>query len=192
MAKIKAVLIHGTFGDPEENWFPWLSNELQAQEIEVQCPRFPTPEEQTPKRWMEVFKREVGTLHDNMFLVGHSLGAAFILHLLEHSASHAKACFLVSGFIGELGQPTFDPINSPFFEKPFDWKQIKRNAGKVWMFQGSNDPYVPMVKARELASKLHADLRIIKDGGHLNAGAGFSVFPELRDRILAAVLNSGR
>jgi hypothetical protein len=40
----KFVIIHGTKGSPEGNWFPWLADFLRQQHAEVVVPRMPTPE----------------------------------------------------------------------------------------------------------------------------------------------------
>lgn len=38
-----AIIIHGTEGYPEENWFPWLKNELELIGYNVIVPQFPSP-----------------------------------------------------------------------------------------------------------------------------------------------------
>ncbi len=50
------IIIHGTGGDPNENWFPWLKSELEKLNCRVLFPKFPTPENQSLQNWLNVFK----------------------------------------------------------------------------------------------------------------------------------------
>ena len=46
------ILIHGSFGSPFVNWFPYLRKELESQEKIVYTPDFPTGVGyQTYKNW---------------------------------------------------------------------------------------------------------------------------------------------
>lgn len=36
------VLIHGSFGSPFVNWFPYLRKEIEKRDLEVYTPDFPT------------------------------------------------------------------------------------------------------------------------------------------------------
>jgi len=175
----RVVIIHGAYGSPEENWLPWLAEELQKQGREVLIPSFPTPKGQSLSTWRTSFSRQVGDLDKNMILVGHSLGVGFILNLLEQSTSPVLGCFLVSAFVGLLGLPEFDLINASFISKEFDWKRIKANAGFVRVYNGDNDPYVPLERGREIAERLGVILTVIQGGGHINASAGYTRFPKL-------------
>jgi len=38
-------IIHGSYGYPEENWFPWLKKELKKLGDRVFVPQFPIPKE---------------------------------------------------------------------------------------------------------------------------------------------------
>ena len=183
MENINFVIIHGAYGTPQENWFPWLKKQLKKKGFNVQAPQFPTPERQTPFEWKKVFRREVGELDKNTILIGHSLGSAFILSLLEDTDLSIMASFLVSAFLGSLGLPEFDVVNAPFFEKEFDWKKIHRNAGKVFVYNSDDDPYVPLNKGYEIADLLETNLIVIPKGGHINASAGFTSFPQLLENI---------
>lgn len=175
----RIVIIHGSYGNSTENWFPWLARQVRALGHEAILPDFPTPEHQTLKNWLRVFDSEIGKLTPNVVLIGHSLGVAFILRILELTKQPIAGSFLVSAFLGRLGLPDFDKVNADFVTKPVNWKRVRAAAGIVRVYNGDNDPYVPLSKGREIAKGLGVDLTVIKGGGHINAAAGYTQFPEL-------------
>ena len=176
---LKVAIVHGAYGEPEENWFPWLRRELESLGHDVTVPRFPTPEGQELSAWLQILDQEVGEYGPHLVMVGHSLGPALILRKLGQLEEPIRAAFLISGFIGELGLPDFDPLNANFFREPFDWERVRRNCQRFFVYNSDNDPYVPLTKGLELATNLHTDLRIVHDGGHINTAAGYTKFHRL-------------
>src|SRR5713226_1018540 len=77
------VIIHGSYGRPTENWFPWLAEQVQSYGHVVTIPALPTPAGQNIDAWKQAFREQVGALTPNMLLVGHSMGDRFTLRLLE-------------------------------------------------------------------------------------------------------------
>ncbi len=51
-------IFHGTEGYPEENWFPWLKEKLEAKGCKVFVPQFPSPigEPAAVTAWFDVLK----------------------------------------------------------------------------------------------------------------------------------------
>jgi len=177
---MKAFIIHGTYGNSDENWFPWLKEQLEKERYQVFIPKFPTPEEQSLDNWKKVLN-EYPDIDNNTILIGHSLGPAFILDILEKNK--AKAAFFVSGFIGLLDNEKFDVINRSFTDRNFNWEAIKENCPKFVMFHSNNDPYVPLKKAEELAQLLGIGVNVISDAGHFNKSSGYTTFPQLLETI---------
>jgi predicted alpha/beta hydrolase family esterase len=173
---MRFVIIHGAYGNPEENWSPWLREEL-SKLGEVIAPEFPTPEGQTLENWRNVFDES----DENTVLIGHSLGPAFILDLLERHK--AKAVFFVAPFIDNIDDPAFDEINKTFVNREFDWESIKKNCPKFVIYHSDNDPYVPLELAEKIANKLNVKINIIKDAGHFNTKAGYNKFERLLEDI---------
>lgn len=186
-SRSRVIVLHGAHGGPNTNWFPWLHAELNAKGIEVLRPRFPTPEGQFLQAWLKAYDCAVEPLPAApTILVGHSLGAAFALRLVERASRPFDGLFLAAGFIGALGLPDYDPINQSFFAGSFDWIAIRERRGRACRcWAGDKDPYVPLSRSQELADFLNAPLEVVPDGGHLNSETGFDTFPQLRNAILA-------
>ena len=196
------MILHGAYGRPDSNWFPWLAERVRAAGHEALLPRFPTPQGQSPEAWLDAYDRQVddAASRSRTVLVAHSLGVAFALRLAARAgiADPYRAAFLAAGFWGALNLPDYDPINAPFFA-PLDWEAVRAGCGSgVACYAGDDDPYVPLQFSREIAERLRAPLRIIHGGKHLNAETGMTTFPELAvdlDALLApptAAGSSGR
>lgn len=185
----RVIVIHGAHGGPETNWFPWLHTTLEAEGIEVVRPCFPTPEGQSLSAWFNAYDLMVGSLpFAPTVLVGHSLGAAFALRLIERAVEPVAGLFLAAGFVGALGLPDYDAINHSFFAAPFDWPAIRERKGRVYRCWASdNDPYVPLSRSQDMAACLEAPLDIVSGAEHLNSETGFVTFPQMREAILSAL-----
>lgn len=175
----RVVVIHGTSGTPEENWFPWLRSKVKTTGSRFVMPQFPHDEAQTLPNWQAVFDREVGSLTPETILIGHSVGAVMALRLLEQVVQPVTATFLVAGFTTLLDLPDIDPLVATFVEQPFDWPRIKAMAGAAHVYQGSDDPYVPRHHADEISARLGTKPIIIAGGGHLNRKTGYGPFEAL-------------
>ena len=175
-------IFHGTEGYPEENWFPWLKQKLEHIGHEVIVPQFPTPKGQTLENWFDVFKNYSEWYTHDSILVGHSLGGAFLLRVLEKYDVRIKAAFMVAAPIGVLPIINFEGDQS-FIGKPFDWKGIRDHCGKFFVFHSDNDPYVSLGNGKLLAEKLGTKLLFMPNCGHFNKSAGFTEFEDLFKEI---------
>lgn len=118
--------------------------------------------------------------------MGHSIGPAFLLNILEKLNHSIKAAFFISGFIGLLNNP-FDKYNKTFTTNPFNWSKIKKNCKKFYIINSDNDPYVPLEKGKELAKNLNTKLIILKNAGHINEEFGYTKFNFLLKKIKKAL-----
>lgn len=180
MEKFKVIIAHGAYGHPEENWLGWMKRELEAIGIPCWVPAFPTPEGQKLKSWLKIFEQDCSPhLDSNTILIGHSLGAAFILRCLETYPVSVKATILAGAFIGPVGIDKFDLINKDFFSAEFNWPLIQSRGRQFTCYHGSNDPYVSRKGFEEIAEKLKAKKIVVSQAGHMNAAAGYTQFPQL-------------
>ena len=175
-------IIHGSYGNPSENWFPWLKEELEKKGCSVFAPKLPTPKDQCLENWQNVFSKYDHYLTRDSIVVGHSLGVAFLLNILERIEHKIKAAFLVSGFCEQLNSSRFDKINKTFIKR-FDYARIMSKCDRFFVYHSDNDPYVPLSIANNLAQNLGVKVILIKNAGHINKESGYTKFKELFDDI---------
>lgn len=180
MKNNNVIILHGAYGYPEENWFGWFKNEIERDTVDCYVPAFPTPEGQHLNNWIEIFNTSYHHLiHSNSILIGHSLGAAFVLRWLEQQNCQLSAVILVGAFLNTLGIEKFDRINHSFFRTTFNWQHLKQRSQQFFCYHGDNDPYVPPSHVDFICENLNAIKIIIPQGGHFNTAAGFTTFPQL-------------
>ena len=178
-----AFIIHGSYGNNQENWIPWLKLELEKLNYSVFAPNFPTPEDQNLENWLSIFEEYKRYINEDSIMIGHSLGVAFILNILESLDCKVKACFFISGFISLLDNPEFDEINETFIDKKFKFEKIKNNCKKFFIYHSDNDPYVSIDNAKILAKNLNEEIILVKNAGHFNIKSGYDKFELLLNNI---------
>ena len=176
-------IFHGTGGYPEENWFPWLKNQLENLGCNVIIPQFPTPKNQLLGNWLKILETYKKFYNENTILIGHSLGGTFLLKVLEKSDIKIKASFLIAAPIGVLPIKNYE-ADKLFIEKfGFNWNKIRSNCKKFFVFHSDNDPYVSLGNGKELSKQLDTNLIFIPNAGHFNTSAGYTQFDGLLEKI---------
>lgn len=178
-----ALIIHGAYGNPSENWFPWLKSELEALHYVVSVPQFPTPENQNLAAWLEVAEQYLEKLDSDSLIIGHSIGATFILSLLEKLERPINHAVLVAGFISDLPDSSLNEINHTFYDRGFVGDVIRSKARHLTLFHSPDDPFVPIGHAEQLAHLLQTPLTEVPDAGHFNLASGYHQFPEILETI---------
>lgn len=112
---------------------------------------------------MEKFEEYKKYINQDTIFIGHSVGPAFILSILENIELSVEACYFASGFLELIQLPEFDLVNETITAKQFDWKKIHKNCKKFYMCHGSDDPYVPLYNAEILAENLGVKIDIIQE-----------------------------
>ena len=76
----RAFIIHGYGATPEDHWFSWLAQQLQAAGVATAIPALPDPEQPDFDRWQAALTTHLGTPDAQTFYVAHSLGTISLLH----------------------------------------------------------------------------------------------------------------
>ncbi len=176
------LIFHGTGGNPQVNWFPWLKKELEKQRCQVFVPRFPHPKNHTLADWLNVLKKYEKYMNEETILVGHSLGGLFLLRVLERLEKPVAAAFLVAAPIG-LKTIKYYVSDEKFSGFEFDWANIKNKAKHFTVYHSDDDPYVSKRNGEGLAKHLGVDLTFIPNAGHFNTESGYTKFDQLLEDI---------
>jgi predicted alpha/beta hydrolase family esterase len=59
---VNAFIIHGSGGNPESNWFPWLKEQLESLGVKTYVPEFPIGKQQTLQNWLSKLRERVRKL----------------------------------------------------------------------------------------------------------------------------------
>lgn len=182
--KANVFIFHGTEGYPEENWFPWMKEKLEAEGCKVTVPQFPSPPVLAAKiaEWFDVLKKYEKEITENTILIGHSLGGLFALRVLEKINHPIKAAVFVGAPIGVKPILNWDR-DSAFSGFKFNWDNIKSKAKNFIVYHSDNDPYVGLGNGQELAKQLGVELTFVPNAGHFNAKAGYTGFPHLLEKL---------
>lgn len=188
----KALILHGTGGTSQDNWFPWLKAQLESNGYVVWCPDLPGAEKPNLQRYNEfIFANKDWEFDEDTIIVGHSSGAVAILGLLQAlpEGTTVKACYLVGSFKNDL---RWDALKDLFVE-PFDFEKIK-NKSQTWYFiHSDNDPYCPLEHAQYLHKKIGGDLIILPGQKHFSVGSfgeSYRQFPYLLHHIVGDAMDA--
>ena len=154
------IILHGSFGSNDGNWFPWLKKELEEKNLKVDVPQMPVGVgNQNFENWSKIMNEL--NINDNTTIIAHSIAPIF-----------------VCGFNNYLGiDKDFDEVNEPMFID--NYKDIKNYCDNIVCYYSDNDPYVKFEVEKEFADAIANEKNVIKNGGHLNSESGYTEFKEI-------------
>lgn len=178
-------IIHGSFGSPFVNWFPWLRKEIEDKNLVVYTPDFPTGVGyQNYTNWERTLEAYVnaGLINEDTVIYAHSIAPIFVCHFLVSHKIKVKRLVFVCGFNNYLGiNEEYDNVNkSMYFD---DLGDVKQYSEEIICFYSKNDPYVKYEVEKEFADTIATKQVIIDDGGHLNAESGYTEFKQLLEYL---------
>jgi leucyl-tRNA synthetase len=123
------VILHGFTGYADKNFIPWLKKSLEAKGYKVQTPQMPNTD--NPKEDEQVgYVLENCTFDKNTVLIGHSLGGAVAMKVVEKLDIKIKELLLVAPAF----EPKFSSKKRIFwdnFDFTYKYKKISQGANKI-------------------------------------------------------------
>lgn len=171
------IILHGSFGSKDGNWFPWLKKILESKNYTVDVPQMPVGVgNQNYDNWSDELDKL--TINENTIIIAHSIAPVFVCKYLINNKIRVKKLLFVCGFNNYLDIDTnFDLVNKPMFLD--NLKDIKNYCDNIICFYSDNDPYIPLNVEKEFADTISNEQYIISNGGHINAESGYTEFQEL-------------
>ena len=184
---MKAVIVHGWGGYAGEAWQSWLKNELEKKGWEVKSPKMPDTENPKINAWVGKLKEVVGTVDENVFLIGHSIGCQTIMRYLSGIDDKIGGCVLVAPFFNLL-ETSYEEegekeIAKPWLTEKMDFEKIKRNTGKIVCVFSDNDDCVPLTDSELFKKRLGAEIIIENKKGHFASGDEINKLPVVLEKL---------
>jgi len=187
----RVFIVHGWDGSPEEGWFPWLKNELEAKGFEVLAPELPETDKPRIYNWVPKLAEAVRIPDRETYFVGHSMGCQAIARYLESLPANIKVggAVFVAGFFKRLKDLEADPevkeIAKHWLETPLDLSKVKSHLPRSVAIFSDDDPYVTLDNQDVFRDILGAEIIVEHGKGHLNGTAdGVMELPIVLEKLL--------
>ncbi len=154
-------------------WSDSLRKDLGSR-FDVLLPKMPNPMNAKYDEWRILFKKIVPLLDNNVILIGHSLGAIFLVKYLSENKFPKKilATLLVSPPYDDEGME--ESLSDFVLPKSLD--KLNKQGGKVFVYQSKDDKVVPSSHLEKYKKALPSVIiREFKKRGHFDQ----LKFPEL-------------
>lgn len=154
----------------KKDWKPTLGQKLGG-EYEVFLLAMPNKTNAVYSEWRLWFEKVLEKLGKDVVLVGHSLGASFLIKYLSENKinKNIKSVHLVSGVFDK----DTDGLELCSFSLPEVFDLQTQN---VFLYHSEDDPVVPFSSLENIANKVPGSVkRVFKDRRHMN----MEDFPEL-------------
>lgn len=192
--KQQVIVIHGgtTFNDPKEydafldsfvvnldrlryrkDWKDVLQENL-GEGFDVLQPRMPNKTNAQYADWEKIFKKIMEKVDDSLVLVGHSLGALFLVKYLSENTleKNVPSVHLVAAPFDDEEQESLGSFKIDTNKV----ENIQALTNNIFLYFSTDDPVIPVSESQKYAEKLpQATLKKFTDKGHFNQEA----FPEL-------------
>jgi len=184
----RVIIVHGWGGHSNEAWLPWLKKELEAKGFTVSIPQMPDTDHPVIDKWVGKLNEVVGTVDENTYLVGHSVGCQTILRYLQGVDGVVGGAVFVAGWL-HLKEDSYEndeerEIAKPWIETPIDWKNVKAHCKKFVSLFSDDDYFVPLSDAQIFRENLGGIVIIEKGKGHFSSEEKMWELPVVLDAVL--------
>ena len=177
-------IIHGSIGNPNEHWFPWLTQNLIKEGKNVIVPHFPGPKDQNYENWSKLlmYYYNLRLINEDTVFICHSVAAIFICKFLIKNKIEVKSLISVAGFNSLLNNE-FDEINKTFLLEEKELLKIEKYVKYIYCFYSNNDPYISRDELEKFIYTVKGAKNLINDAGHFNSKTKYKKFPQLLEAI---------
>ncbi len=174
----RVFIIHRWGGNPNTDWYQWLSNALKGKGFDAFVPIMPNPDKPVIEEWVNAIGTNVGSIDESTYFVGHSIGCQAILRFLETASGTAGGLLLVAPWL-RLKEAAYESegdreVARPWIEEPVDFGKIKAKVKEIRVIMATGDPYVPVEDSKIFEEKLGAAANIMPINTHFTTEDGYA------------------
>jgi leucyl-tRNA synthetase/predicted alpha/beta hydrolase family esterase len=147
----KVLMIHGIDGHGEENWFPWLKENVNGRMSNIECltPNFSSPKRPVLGDWLDIVNQQ--KLSESSSIVGHSSGG---FAALKYAETHKLKQLVLVAPPNTGSKAYWEYMKSNYSEFPVDFllenfysnelkvEDIVKNVEEIVFIFSSDDPYI--------------------------------------------------
>ncbi len=183
----KIILFHGLGGSPESNWIPWIQAHEEFSDIEFIVPYFPNASQPSRSEWLKVANKIIPEDVSNTYLVGHSLGGAFIIYLLQqwHGYMPFAGVLLIAAPYNDMRWENREDLKD-FGDIPFSQINFSAIVNKVtrgYILHSKDDEVVPYMDAEIYKEKMGFEIIATENDGHFTKKFHDAVFQSIQKVI---------
>lgn len=164
------------------DWIGWAAEEFKKKGYEVVVPEMPDTGVPVIEKWVAYLKSVVGTVDENAYFIGHSIGCQTIMRFLEMVDVKVGGAIFVAGWfdLRNLEDEESEKIAKPWIETKIDCGKVKANLPHSVVVLGDNDPWVPYEETKkDFEALLGSEVVTLHGAGHITSDEGFGPFPQL-------------
>lgn len=185
------LILHGSHGNPDKNWYRYLESKAKEKGYEVNIPNLGWIEKMDVEKTCDSILQS-NVINSKTIIIGHSSGSVVALNILQHTPQNLviNKTILVAGFVNDdLHKELFEIIPKSNYSKLFmnkwNWKKIKNSSKEFVFMYSDNDPYVPLKQSQILYKNLGGRLILVSGAKHFseNTNPKFKEFSEILNFI---------
>ncbi len=169
----KIYIIHCWDGTKEDGWYPWLDKELSNENNKVY--RFNMPNTANPKieEWVSFLDKQIETLDDKTYFIGHSIGCQTILRYLQtKDICKVGGILFVAPWLDLLDYAIEDEDSyntaKPWLTIPINFEKIKKFTNNISCIFSDNDYFVSLDQKDKFEELLNVKTIIVNNKGHIS------------------------
>lgn len=181
----RVFIVHRWGGTPNSDWYPWLTQQLQKEKLEVVTPQLPNTDEPILEKWVPALSAAIGKPNQDTFLVGHSMGCQTIARYLEVAPVPIGGAVFVAGYFKRLTGLTIDEqvVADKWLRTPLDLRKVRRNLPASIAIFSDNDPYVPLENKDEFEKQLNSKIVVEQNMHHYTDDNGIIKLPSVLNSL---------
>lgn len=169
----KIYIIHCWDGTKEDGWYPWLDKELSNENNKVYRLNMPNTANPKIEEWVSFLDKQIETLDDKTYFIGHSIGCQTILRYLQtKDICKVGGILFVAPWLDLLDYAIEDEDSyntaKPWLTIPINFEKIKKFTNNISCIFSDNDYFVSLDQKDKFEELLNVKTIIVNNKGHIS------------------------